>query len=412
MRATATIRDVLRPGPYRTYTAGNAVSLIGTWMQRVTVGYLTWELTGSAAWLGVMSIADLFPTVIIGPLAGVMADRWNRYGILRATQALGLIQAAAMAALYEAGLLSIGVMLAFTIALGVVSAVAQPARLAIISTLVPRHALGTAVAINSINFNLARFTGPAVAGILISTVGTGWAFAANALSYAVFLWAMTRMPDSIRQPGTVRQNGRFLAELAAGFSYVRHHRGTLIVMLMLTVTGICSRPVIELLPGFAAAVFGAGPVGLAVLTSAIGVGAMAGGLWMASRRGATPHSSLIVHTALAGAVMVIGFSQATTLVAGVPLLVGAGFCWVCTGVGAQTLLQTGVEDRVRGRVLSLYGLIVKASPAVGALAVGVLSDRFGLQPTLLASGIVAGAYILAQYLLIPAIRADLERPDS
>ncbi|MBE2278223.1 MAG: MFS transporter [Rhodobacteraceae bacterium] len=407
MRHPLPMLEILGPGPYRTYTLGNAISLIGTWMQRITVGYLTWELTGSAAWLGLMSMADLCPTLLVSPLAGVMADRLNRHMILRLTQALGLVQAALMAILYETAGLTVGVMLVFTFALGVVNGVAQPARLTMISALVSRDRLGTAVAVNAINFNLARFTGPAAAGVLISTAGVGWAFVANALSYGAFLWAMERMPDRVKRASPPPTENGLLRDLTQGFGFVLRNRGTLIVMLLMTVVSLFSRPVIELMPGFAAAVFGRGADGLAMLTAAIGLGAMAGGLWMASRRNGL-QSRLMVQMALGGALFPLAFSCVSSLWLGLPLLAGAGCCWVCTSIAAQTLLQTGVADQVRGRVLALYGMVLKSGPALGALGVGMVSDRIGLQTALLVSAALSTSYVLLQFLLIPRIRADLE----
>jgi len=171
---------------YRIYAGGNAVSLVGIWMQRVAVGWLAWTLTHSGTWLGVMSMAEFFPVVFLSPLAGALADRRDRVGIIRVTQIAGSIEATLLAVLVYTNTITIGLLLVLTLLLGVFNAVAQPSRLALIPTLVDRAALPSALAINAIIFNSARFLGPAVAGIVIARVSVGAAFAVNAATYVVF----------------------------------------------------------------------------------------------------------------------------------------------------------------------------------------------------------------------------------
>ena len=166
---------------YRVYASGNAVSLVGIWMQRVSVGWLAWTLTHSGAWLGIMSMAEFFPVVFLSPLAGVLADRRDRVRIIRVTQIAGSVEAILLAVLVYTGAISIWLLFALTFLLGVFNAMAQPARLALIPTLVDRPALASALAVNAIIFNAARFVGPAVAGILIARVSVAAAFAVNAV---------------------------------------------------------------------------------------------------------------------------------------------------------------------------------------------------------------------------------------
>ncbi|MBJ3777072.1 MFS transporter [Acuticoccus mangrovi] len=403
-------RKALGPGPYRIYTIGNATSLIGTWMQRISVGYLAWELTHSATWLGIVAFADLFPTVIVGPVAGVAADRWNRRRVLLLMQALGLLQAIGLAALYLAGGLTIGSLFTITLVLGVITAFAQPARLAMISLMVPREVLGSAVAINAITFNLARFIGPGIAGVLISTAGVAWVFALNAVSYAVFVWALVRLPALAAAPA--RRGSSFLADLGEGITYVMRDRAAGTVLLAMIVTGVASRPLIELLPGFSDRVFGRGADGLAMLTSSVGIGAALGGLWVANRRPGSPMTRTMVTAALCGAITVTLFATTSSFPVALLLIMGAGCCWTLTGISAQTLLQLGVPDEVRGRVLALFGLILKASPAVGALVTGALADVFGLRPTVAAAAILAAIFILWLALHCDEIAARFEAPQQ
>ncbi|MBC7135140.1 MAG: MFS transporter, partial [Oceanibaculum nanhaiense] len=162
---------------YRLYVTGNMASLIGTWMQRIGIGWVAWELTGSSAWLGIVAFADLFPTVVVTAFAGVAVDRIGPMKVAKFAQYLAIAQAVTLAVLTFTGLLDIWMLIGLTAFLGAVTAFYQPARLAMIPMLVPREDLGAAIAINSINFNLARFIGPAIAGGVIAMGGAGWTFA-------------------------------------------------------------------------------------------------------------------------------------------------------------------------------------------------------------------------------------------
>src|SRR5690242_12367601 len=168
---------------YRLYASGNFVSLIGTWLQRIAVGWLAWQLTHSGTWLGLVAFADLFPTVIVSPFAGAVADRRDRLGVIVATQVASTAQAALLAVLVWSGWIEIWSLFFLTLLLGVCGAFNQPARLALIPSLVDRSVLASAVAINSISFNLARFIGPAAAGLVIAEGGIALAFVVNAVTY-------------------------------------------------------------------------------------------------------------------------------------------------------------------------------------------------------------------------------------
>src|SRR5437763_12924734 len=171
---------------YRIYVSGNAVGLIGTWLQRVSVGWLAWTLTHSGAWLGIMSMAEFFPVVFLSPLAGVLADRRNQVSVIRTTQVIGGVQASLLAILVYTDAITIEWLLALTLLLGITNSFAQPSRMALISSLVDRAALPSALAINSIVFNSARFIGPAIAGLIIAHARTSAPFAVNAAPYAWF----------------------------------------------------------------------------------------------------------------------------------------------------------------------------------------------------------------------------------
>jgi MFS family permease len=385
----------LRHRNFRIFTAGNAVSLVGTWMQRVVTGWLAWQLTGSGAWLGLIAFADLFPTVLVGPIAGAYADRLDRLWVTKISQALAMLQAVVLFVLTATGLISIWLLLALTLFLGVVAAFNQPARLALIPALVDRSDLAAAVAVNSVVFNLARFLGPAAAGFLIATLGVPVAYAVNALSYVAFLAALARIRLRAEEAAADGKSGLW-AELVAGIRYTASHRGIATVLLLMIAANVGARPLIELLPGFAVAVFNSGASGLATLTSAVGAGAIVAGLWVGARGGGRLGTIFLASTLLL-AVAGAGFALTDRLWLAVPLLVVNGFAMASMGIAAQTLVQISTDAAMRGRVLSIFGLIFRGGPALGALIMGGASEYVGLRlPVLCGAALVVAAWIWAR----------------
>jgi len=304
--------------------------------------------------------------------------------------------ALAMWAAAAAGAMTIGLLAGFVLVNGVVLSFNQPARLAIVSSLVPREDVQTAVAINAIVFNAARFVGPAVAGVVIAWQGVAAAFLANALSYAVFLAAVTQLRLA-PEPRTERSKQLSMwGDIAAAGSYVAGHPGIGPLLLVQCVLSFGVRAVIELMPGFAAQVFERGVDGLAMLTSTIGAGAIVGGLWLAQRGRIEGTSAIVLLASGISSLAVIGFVAGTAFAPALLCLGFAGAALVLSGVGAQSSVQMAVAPAMRGRVLSLYGIIVRAGPALGAMAIGVASDRFGLRaPTAIAAALSLGVCLWA-----------------
>ena len=373
------ILRTLRHRNFGIYTAGNALSLIGTWMQRIAVGWLAWDLTHSGGWLGLVAFADLFPSVIIGPFAGAIADRTSRLRIIAISQVLSMVQAVALAVLTYLGVITIGWLFALTLIGGVVIGFNQPSRLAMVHSLVPRRDLSTAVAINSIVFNGARFVGPAVAGVLIVATGVAACFAVNAASFLVLLLALTRIRIDTRAHIGPRSGGNLLSEVIAGIAYAARHPGVGPLLLLLLVLSVAVRPFAELLPGFAAQVFGRGADALAALSSTIGISAIIGGLWLAQRGSTHGLGRIALVSTLVGTLGVLGFVATRNYPVGLAATALAGAAILISGVSTQTLLQLSIERSMQGRVLSLYGIIFRGAPAIGSLIAGGLSESFGLR---------------------------------
>ena len=359
------------------YTAGNAISNTGTWIQRLAVGWLAWTLSESAFWVAAVSFADLFPVVILGMFGGVLADRVNRLKVVRICQIVQALQATALFIFVVSDHITIELLFAFTLILGASTGFDQPARQSLVYGLVRREDLTSAVAINSMIFNTARFIGPAIAGVVIATFGLGWAFAINAVSFLATIVAQT----FIRIPATEhvsKHRMSVLADLLLGFRYTARHQVIGRLVLYSLSLSLLVRPLNELLPAITELMFGHGASGLAVLTSARGAGALVGGLLLATRtqiQGLTRH---LVYSMLAGVVSVFLLLATGNLWIGAIALAMFGFALSTTGTGTVTMIQVTVDNRLRGRVLSLNGLIMRGVPSLGAIVMGWVADRVGL----------------------------------
>lgn len=357
-------------------------------MQRIAVGWLTWKLTESGGWLGAVAFADLFPSVFIGPIGGAVADRVSRLKVITVSQSLAGLLSAGLFVLTWTGVITVELLFALVLVNGVVMGFNQPSRLALVPSLVPRADLSTAVAINAIIFNLARFLGPALAGVLIVWFGVASAFAVNALTFVAFVLALMRIHLPGGEVRPQRRRRSLFGDVGEGVRYVARHPGIGPLLLLSVAVSVGVRPFVELLPGFTAQVFGRGAEGLAMLSSTIGIGAILSGLWLAGR----PETRGLARFTLMAfgfvAVAVLGFVASDVFWLGLGAVALAGVGMVMSGVGTQTLIQLTVEADMRGRVMSLYGIIFRGGPAAGALIIGAISEFFGLRwPT-------AGAAVL------------------
>ena len=393
---------------YGVYMAGMSVSMIGLWMQRVGVGWLTWELTESAAWLGAVAFADLFPAVLVAPIGGSAADRWDRLKLTKINQVLSLLQAVALFGLTVSGLITIEILFALTLFLGIVTAFHQPVRMALVPSLVRREYLPTAVALSSISFNLARFIGPAFAGVVILAFGTGATFGLNALSFAVFLWALGRVRIENTMPPRQQDRPGLVREFGDGVRYVASHAGVAPILMILIVVCLGIRPFQELLPGFADHVFGGGADILAVLTCATGIGAVVGGLWLAQRGGPAGLTKLVLIATVIQALSMFAFVATDSLWVAIPAVTAAGLGMTMTGIGVQTLMQLTVDASVRGRVLSIFGLTFRGVPALGALIMGAASESVGLRWPLATGAFLVLLSLIWAWRQLSGISSSLE----
>ncbi len=373
------IARALGNGTFASYAAGNAASLIGMWVQRLGVGWLTWQLTESGAWLGAMAFANMFPLVVFAPVAGALSDRLSPVRMIRVSTVLAAAQAAGLFIMTAGGWITVEWLTVLVALGGFFSALNQPARLALVPLLVPKENLPAAIAIGSLSYNSAQFIGPALAGVLITTGDVSATFAVNAVAFLLFLLAMARVRLHAAQDDAARRKGGVLANLAEGLNYGLRHKGIAPVLLLMSATAFGCRPVIDLFPGFAEAVFRTGPEGLAMLTAAVGLGSVAGAIWVAGRTGGGGLVFLLLVAVAVAVVSTMAFAATDMMWIALPAVAIAGAAMTPAAVSTQTLIQSSVDPAMRGRVMSLYVVLFRATPAIGALLMGAASAYLGLR---------------------------------
>jgi MFS family permease len=365
---------------YRNYMAGNFVSQMGLWTQRIAVQWITWELTGSTTWLGIIAFADFFPIVVMAPLAGAYADRIERLRGIRLFVFLSAILSTLIAGLVITDLMTEYVLLVLVFLNGTVLAFNYPFRLAIIHQLVGREALTSAISINSVGFNIARIAGPALAGALISFWGVGPAVIFTVIADVVFIATLYSLRPA---GGDTRPRAKpakdIPREIKEGFAYAIRHPGIAPLVVVLTVTTVFGRPLNELLAGFSDAVFGMGVSGLAWLTAMYGVGGLIGCIDLACYSGIAGLTRKMIRNVLFLCVAVIGFVATDNFWIALGSIALLGYAMAVIGVVEQSLMQASIADEMRGRIMSLYSLISRGCPGFGALLMGYLASFEGLR---------------------------------
>ncbi|MFD9128973.1 MFS transporter [Kitasatospora sp. NPDC059571] len=398
----------LRIRNYRYYFVGQVVSNTGTWMQRIAQDWLVLSLTGSPFAVGVTTAMQFLPMLLLGLFGGVLADRMPKRRLLIATQgAMGLL-AAGLAVLTVTGVVTAGHVYLFALLLGLVTVVDNPARQVFVSEMVPPKDLANAVSLNAANFQTARLVGPAVAGLLIAAVGSGWAFAVNALSFAAVIGGLLAMRESELRPTApiARQRG----QLREGLRYVRERPELLWPMVLAGFIGTFGFNFPTLLAGFASHTFhvGAGEYGL--LNTAMAVGSLTGAL-LAARRGA-PRLRRLVGAALAFGALEVLAAFAPGYWTFAVLLTLIGVFGLTFNTSVNSALQLATEPEMRGRVMGLLVLVFTGGTPIGAPLVGWVTDQYGPRLGLLACGLVsaAAAAVVAAVLARAAglkVRVDL-----
>lgn len=405
-RLTGSFR-ALRHRNFRLFLGGQVVSVTGTWMQQVALGWLVYRLTHSAFLLGLVGFCGQIPSLFVAPLAGVWADRWNRHRMIVATQVLSMLQALVLAGLVLAGAIQVWHVLALSLFLGVVNAFDIPARQSFLVEMVGgREDLANAIALNSSTFNAARLVGPSVAGAIIAAAGEGVVFLVNGVSYLAVLAALLamRVPPRPSLPGPVAPAWRNLQE---GVTYVTRFAPVRAILLLLSLVSLAGAPYVVLLPVFARDVLHGDAHTLGFLVGSIGVGALCGALLLASRQTVRGLGSLIVASVTAFGAALVGFSLSRTVWLSLALAFLSGFGLMVHMASSNTIVQTLVDDDKRGRVMSFYAASFQGTMPIGSLLAGSLAGLVGAPHTLQLGGALCmlGAFAFARAL--PGIRREV-----
>ncbi len=360
------------------FALGGWSSSMGLWVQRIAVAWLTWELTKSGTWLGIVAAAEAIPTIALIPFAGVIMDRFERLTVARFIQIGGLLVSAILALLTFAGWINAPLLAVLMIFSGATEAFWTPARLTIAPNLVPREDLAAASSIGAIMFNLSRIFGPMISGVIIHIAGPAPAFAFNAVSFGIFLIILF-MIQLQQQEQQSRRGTTVFGDLKDGILYLMSQSSMLSLFLFMLAAAFCLRGYIELLPGFAEEVFDRGPGAFTILVSASGIGAIVGALYVGNRPGIAGLTSVVFLALLVQSVFQIAFSVTSIFWIAVGFSAVMGATITVSGIGTQILFQNAVAGHMRGRVMSLWGLIIRVAPALGTMAMGTLADFWGFQ---------------------------------
>ena len=395
--------QALRHRNFRLWFFGQLTSLVGTWMQTIAQNWLVYQLTGSAWDLGVVNFVGAIPLVPLTLHAGAIADRFSKRRIIFLTQASMMALAFVLAVLCVTGAVRLWHVIGLAFLLGAVQAVDTPARQAFVIELVGREDLANAIALNSGTFHGARVIGPAVAGILVASIGVSGAFFLNGASFLAVLGALFLMDATLilrTQP-----DGKSGVDLWGGARYIAGNRAPGSIVLLISLSAFLAMPYYVLVPIFAKEVLGGGAGVYGGLMSAAGVGAVLGSLYAASGGAVRRKGMLLAAGSLSFPVLLFAFSLSRHYPVSVLLLAALGFAFVIQNAPANSLLQTLVPDPLRGRVMAIYVSLFLGLMRVGGLLVGLLASATSATTALA----IAGAASLAASLLVMGKFPELRR---
>ena len=402
MLGTSTLNQVLRSlrhRNYRLFFGGQGISLIGTWMQQIALGWLVYRLTDSAFLLGLVGFAGQIPTFILASFAGVsgrpIQQTQNNYYHSNPGNDSGTV----LAILTLTNTIQIWHIIFLSIVVGIVNAFDMPTRQSFVIDLVDdKSDLPNAIALNSSMFNTARLVGPTVAGILIAVLGEGLCFLLNAISYIAVIIALFMM--NITYKNENQKQAKVLKGLKEGIKYAYSFKPIRILLIFLGLVSLTGGPYTVLMPVFAKDMLKGNANTLGFLFGAVGIGALIGAVYLASRKTVLGLGRWIAISSSVFAVGLILFSISQNLFLSLALMIFTGFGMMVQMASTNTLLQTLVDDDKRGRVMSLYVMAFMGTAPIGSLVAGTLASKFGASFTVLSGGIICliGAIAFAVYL--------------
>lgn len=402
-RMAATFAAIRYPN-YRRWFVGQVLSLAGTWMQSVAQGWLVYQLTGSSLALGVITAAGTVPTIVLMLPAGAITDRVSKRRLLMLTQVVMMISALILAALTWLDKLQVWEIAALAALSGIAQSFDAPARLAITPQLVEDRAdLQNAIAMNAMMFNLARVVGPAIGGLILAGMGAAWCFLINGLSFLAVLIALAgmKLPHDVGKP---RGDRRILAEIGDGLRFVWQQQVVRALVILIGVTSLFGLSYAVLLPAYASDVLKVDAKGYGLLNAAVGIGALAGSLAVASLSRWKSKGLQLTVGSLAFPLALLVFAATRSYPLALLCLAGAGMSFVVQNATGNTMIQLLAPDELRGRVMSVYTLFFFGATPVGAMLAGGVAQQWNATAAILLGAGVTLAFTLSLVFFVPAVR--------
>jgi MFS family permease len=396
-------RTLVRHRNFRLFWFGQTLSLMGTWMQTMAQGWLALQLSNSAFLVGLVSSIGSLPILLLSLPAGVLADRVNKLRLVTICQVLLLCEAGALWALTWTHHITITLLLILAAWNGIASAFEIPSRQALMIELVGRDDLHDAIALNSSGFNLARIIGPAIGAVVIATAGIAWCFGVNALSYLAVLVGlmMIRLPA---RDTPVHATSPFDG-LMEGLRYMDRTREVSVLMRLITVYAVCGIPYLTLMPVVARDLLGTGAGGYGVLLACVGIGGLAGALFLAAVGQRFRRGQLLMISSYSFAALLIVFSLTRSEWLARAVLLALGCMMIMNGALSNGILQAIVPDALRGRVLAAYSLVVVGlAQVVGSFVSGAVAKAVGVDWAIGSGGAIMLAYALFAFRRYPEIQ--------
>jgi len=396
----------LRHRNFRLFWFSQLVSLTGTWMHTVAQGWLVLELTNQPFWLGAVAAAGTLPVLAFSLFGGVAADRLPKRSLLMTTQGISAVLALALGLLAYSGQAQVWQVLAVALLLGTANALDLPARQSFLFEMVGRADLLNAIALNSLTFNAARIVGPAVAGAIVAAAGTATCFFVNAASFVPVITALAMMRGL---PPVARSTGASVAaHLREGFAYAARERRFQGLIALVAAGSFFGFPCVTLLPSFARDILQTDARGYGLLMATTGVGAIVAVLGLASRQKTGVGGAVVVSAGLTFGIALVLFAGSRSFLTAVPLLAIAGGGMVAQAATANTLVQAMVPDELRGRIMSMFTLVLMGAMPIGNIVIGALAGLIGT----MAAVAVFGAALCGAVVLIAFARREIMSPGS
>ncbi len=387
--------ESLRFRNFKLYFYGQCISLIGTWMQQVAMGWLVYRLTGSIALLGTIVFAAQIPTFFITPFASAIIDKINKKHILIFTQSLSMFYGLVLTILIFSDFLTssnVWLIILLNLFLGIVNAIDSPTRQAFYTSLVPKECLTNAVALNSAIINGSRLIGPSIGGVLISMVGEGGCFLINTISYIFVIIALIKI--SIENEEISKAAIKIFSDMKEGFCYMKEKTPIKILLIMTMCFSFLIFPVTSFFPAYAKDTLGGGSETLGIIMSFLGLGSLSGALLLASRKTVVGLDKIQIFGLIVASLVLIPYFFITSTILSLFLSMLLGFCLVSAIASTNTMIQALTQPNMKGRIMGYYTICFVGCSALGSLFLGWLSNYFLLSYIMLGCGVVSIVGIL------------------